>query len=530
MEKFMGKSKKANRIEEDNIIQINKKKCIGCTACAFTCAQETKMAILKEVDSGRKTVDTKSGGFGASGCLYCGQCTLACPTEAIDVRNDVDLVKEALSSGKYLVLTASPAVKATLGEEFNLPIGTYVGGKIAPSAKKLGFQKVFNTEFGNDMTVVEESSEFIKRIANKEKLPMFTSFCPSFIRYAEIYHPEILDNISTAKSPQQMMGAGIKTYFADVYNILPTNIVVVSVQPCSAKKYEADKEDMGRDGYKDIDIVLTVKEYANLLKEKGIDITAIPDEKPDDFMGEYTGAAALFGMSQGAMQAIFRTVMSYLKNDISEAENMILKPVEGYKGIEEVSVILGNKNCKVAVVNGLKEIEKFLVSNKWKEYYFIEVVACNGGCINGGGTPRISAKSQINENLCISCGTCIQNCPVNAIQYNVRGRAEVKEEECVGCKLCNNVCRAKAVQVKCYNKSSNELLGKDYKILRADILRNIDKKSIKRVSDENENLENMYKSYIGDPNSTRAESLFHTSYIDKSNEFRNNNTKKRQRH
>lgn len=157
-------------------------------------------------------------------------------------------------------------------------------------------------------------------------------------------------------------------------------------------------------------------------------------------------------------------------------------------------------------------------------------MACNGGCINGGGTPRIGAKSQINENLCISCGTCIQNCPVNAIQYNVRGRAEVKEEECVGCKLCNNVCRAKAVQVKCYNKSSNELLGKDYKILRADILRNIDKKSIKRVSDENENLENMYKSYIGDPNSTRAESLFHTSYIDKSNEFRNNNTKKRRRH
>jgi iron-only hydrogenase group A len=530
VEKYMGKLKKVNRVEEDNIIQINKKKCIGCTACAFTCAQDTKTSILKEINIGKKTVEPKLGTFESTGCIYCGQCTLACTTTAISVRNDVELAKEALNSGKYLVLTASPAAKATLGEEFNLPIGTYVGGKIAPSAKKLGFQNVFDTDFGNDMTVVEESNEFIKRIANKEKLPMFTSFCPSFIRYVEIYHPEILGNISTSKSPQQMLGAAIKTYFANVYNILPTNIIVVSIQPCSAKKYEAQRENMGRDGYRDIDIVLTVKEYADLLKEKGIDITAIPDENINHFMGEYTGAAVLFGISQGVTQAIFRTVMNYLNSDISEAENMIFSEIDGYKEIREAPVSLGGQSYKVAAINGLKEIEKFISSGKWREYCFIEAMVCNGGCINGGGTPRIERKSEISENLCISCGTCVNNCPVGAIQYNARGRAEVKEEQCVGCKLCNNICRAKAIKIKYYDKASNNLLENDFITLRTDTLKNIDKKSIKRVSDENESLQSMYKSYMGDPDGVKANILLHTNYFDKSNELQNNNNRKRKKH
>src|SRR5471030_135206 len=212
MEIYMGKSKKITRAQEDNIIQINKKKCIGCTACAFTCAQETKISVLKDMDEGKSSVEPKQGKFGSTGCIYCGQCTLNCPTTAINVRNDIYLVKEALKSGKYLVATASSSVKATLGEEFNLPIGTNVGGKIAPSAKKLGFQNVFDTDFGADMTIMEESMELIKKIANKENLPMFTSSCSAWLHYAEIFHPEILKNISTSKSPQQMIGASIKTY------------------------------------------------------------------------------------------------------------------------------------------------------------------------------------------------------------------------------------------------------------------------------------------------------------------------------
>ena len=525
----MSKSKR-NRIQEDNIIQINKKKCIGCTACAFTCAKETKISVLKAVDNGRRTVDPKQVTFGASGCIYCGQCTLACPTTAINVRDDLVLVKEAINSGKYLILTAAPAVKATLGEEFNLPIGTNVGGKIAPSAKKIGFQNVFDTDFGADMTVIEEGTELIKRIANKESLPMFTSCCPAWVRYAELFHPEILKNISTSKSPQQMMGASIKTYFADTYNVLPANIVTVSVKPCTAKKYEAQREEMGRNGYKDIDVVLTIREYAQLLKEKGIDITAIPDESPDPFMGEYTGAAVIFGASGGVMQATLRTVTNYLKGNVSEVTNIKFNEIDGYEDIKEATVTLGGQQYKVAIVNGLKEIEKFLSSGKWKEYLFIEVMACPGGCINGGGTPRIEKKSQIDENLCIACGTCIENCPVGAIEYNVQGRAEVQKEQCVGCQLCSNICRAMAIKMQYYDKATDKSLEESYIKLRTDVLKNIDKGSTIRISDENENLQNMYKNYMGEPDGEKANALLHTNYLDRSSELQNKSSIKRKKH
>jgi iron-only hydrogenase group A len=529
MEMYMSKSKR-NRVQEDNTIQINKKKCIGCTACAFTCAKDTKISVLKAVDNGRRTVDPKQVTFGASGCIYCGQCTVACPTTAINVRNDVGLVKDAINSGKYLILTAAPAVKATLGEEFNLPIGTNVGGKIAPSAKKIGFQNVFDTDFGADMTVVEEGTELIKRISNKENLPMFTSCCPAWVRYAELFHPEILKNISTSKSPQQMMGASIKTYFADTYNVLPANIVTVSIKPCTAKKYEAQRDEMGRNGYKDIDIVLTIREYAQLLREKGIDITAIPDESPDPFMGEYTGAAVIFGASGGVMQSTLRTVTNYLKGNVSEVTNIKFNEIDGYEDIKEATVTLGGQQYKVAIVNGLKEIEKFLSSGKWKEYLFIEVMACPGGCINGGGTPRIEKKSQIDENLCIACGTCIENCPVGAIEYNVKGRAEVQKEQCVGCQLCSNICRAMAIRMQYYDKATDKSLEESYIKLRTDVLKNIDKGSTIRISDENENLQNMYKNYMGEPDAEKANALLHTNYLDRSSELQNKSSIKRKKH
>ncbi len=526
----MKKSKKLTRVQEDNIIQINKKKCIGCTACAFTCAQETKISVLKAVDNGRWTIEPKKGTFGASGCIYCGQCTLDCPTTAINVRNDLALVKEALNSKKYLILTAAAAVKSTLGEEFDLQIGTNVAGKIAPSAKKIGFQNVFDTDFGADMTVIEESTELIKRIANKENLPMFTSCCPAWVRYAELFKPNILKNISTSKSPQQMMGASIKTYFADTYNILPTNIFVVAVKPCTAKKYEAQRDEMGREDYKDIDVVLTIREYSQLLKENGIDITAIPDEKSDLFMGEYTGAAVIFGASGGVMQATLRTVNNYLKGDVATIENIKFNLIDGYKDIKEATVTLGGKTYKVAIVNGLKEIEKFLNGDKWKEYLFIEVMACTGGCINGGETPIIQKKSEINENLCIACGTCIENCPVGAISYNVRGRAEVQKDKCVGCKLCSNICRAMAIKMLYYDKSIDKPLEENYINLRVNILKNIDKGSKTRISDENKNLQNMYKNYMGEPDGEKANTLLHTSYLDKSLELQNNSSRKRKNH
>lgn len=526
----MGKTKKSTRVQDDNIIQINKKKCIGCTACAFTCAQDTKISVLKAIDNGRRSVDPKQGKFGNSGCIYCGQCILACPTTGINVRNDVALVKEALNSGKYSILTASSSAKVILGEAFNLPIGTDVSGKIAPSAKKIGFQNVFDTDFGADMTVVENSAELMKRIADNENLPMFTSSCPAWVRYAELFHVEILKNIATTKSPQQMIGTSIKTYFADIYNILPTNIFSVSIKSCIAKKYEAQREDMGRNGYKDIDVVLTIKEYADLLKEKGIDITAIPDERPDPFMGEYTGAGVIFGASGGIMQATLRTVIKYFSGDMSEIENIRFNKIDGYEDIEEAVIILGGQKYKVAIINGLKEIGKFLKSEKWKEYMLIEVMACKGGCINGGGTPRIENKPEVNEDLCIACDTCIENCPVGAIEYNIRGRAEVQKEKCIGCKLCNNICRSKAIKIQYYDKVENKPLEKDYIKARKDALKNIDNKSILRVSDANEKLQNMYKSYFGEHNGKKAYDLLHINYLDKSNELQNNIVRKRKKH
>jgi len=359
---------------------------------------------------------------------------------------------------------------------------------------------------------------------------MFTSCCPGWVRYAELFHPEILKNISTSKSPQQMMGASIKTYFADTYNILPTNIVTVSIKSCTAKKYEAQRDEMGRNGYKDIDVVLTIREYAQILKEKGIDITAIPDEGPDPFMGEYTGAAVIFGASGGIMQATLRTVVNCLKGDVSETEDIEFNKIDGYEDIKEATVNLSGNKYKVAIVNGLKEIEKFLGGGKWKEYLFIEVMSCNGGCINGGGTPRIEKKSQIDENLCIACGTCIENCPVAAIEYNVRGRAEVQKEQCVGCKLCSNICRAMAIKMQYYDKATNSPLEKDYIRLRTNVLKNIDKGSPIRISDENENLQNMYKNYMGEPDGEKANSLLHTNYLDKSSEVQNNPIKTRKKH
>ncbi|MDR3593911.1 [Fe-Fe] hydrogenase large subunit C-terminal domain-containing protein [Clostridium sp.] len=522
----MAKNQKVNRIEDDNIVQINKKKCIGCTACAFTCVQETKTCVLKKGYDGKTIIVPKDGTLKASGCLYCGQCILACPVMAIEVRSDTGLVKEALKSGKYLVLTASSAVKATLGEEFNLPIGTYVGGKIAPSAKKIGFHNVFDTNFGNDMVSIEDGMQLVKRIASDEKLPMFTSICSVFVRYMELYYPEMLGNISNSKSPQQMMGVGIKTYFAETYNILPTNIFTVSIQPCTSKKYEAQREEMGRNGYKDIDAVLTVKEYADFLKENGVNITAVADEKVNYFMGEYTDAAEKFAISGGAVHGILATAANYLKSDISEIENIKFKLVNGYSEIMEAIVSLGGKSYKVAAINGLKDIEKFILSGKWKEYLLIEAMGCRGGCLNGGGTPIVERKSQTDEKLCIQCGTCVENCPVKARAFKPGDGTVVNRDLCVGCKLCDNICRSKGTTIKYYDKFTRELI-EDYVAVRANALKNIHKESRNKLPTENENLENMYENYIGDPDGMKANNLLHTNYCDRSSELKKNNNKRK---
>ncbi|NEU04086.1 MULTISPECIES: [FeFe] hydrogenase, group A [Clostridium] len=518
----MGKSKKRQVVNKENLIDINKKKCIGCTACAINCTDITGISVLKSTQEGKSTVVPKMGTFEETGCIYCGQCTLICPTTAITARNDIEKVEKELGNGKYMVAFAAPALKATLGEEFNLPIGSNVEGKVQASARKLGFEKVFDTDFGADVTVIEEGTELIKRLSRKENLPMFTSCCSSWVRYVEIFRPELINNLSTCKSPQQIMGASIKTYFANKFKILPENIYVVSIKPCTSKKYEAERDEMGREGYKDIDTVLTVREYGELLRSKGIDITALPSEPSDSMLGEYTGAGVIFGLSSGVMEATLRTVAYYLNDDISKIEKIQYSKIDGTKNSKEAEVIIGSQLMKVAVISGLSDVEVFLKDDKWKEYTFVEVMSCPGGCINGGGTPRVIRKSEIIEKKCIACGTCIDNCPVGAISFNKNGYAEVSQMQCVGCTLCSKLCRTSAPKINVYDKGTQEKLTKNYIDLRKNVLRNIDEKSQKKVSVENKEVKEMYDNYIGNPDEERARLLFHTQYKDRSSELKIN--------
>lgn len=516
----MAKYRKCKRQAKEDVIEIRKKRCIGCTGCAITCTKRTRISVIKAIDEGKKAVMPKRGSFKNTGCIYCGQCTLTCPTAAIDSRSDIEKVKEALNLGKYIVGTTAPSVKATLGEEFKMPIGTDVESLIPTSARRLGFKKIFFTDFAADMTVVEEGTEFIKRLALKEQLPIFTSCCPGWVRWAELYHPEILEYLSTAKSPQQMMGAAIKTYFAEKMNLSPKDIFTVSIKPCTAKKYEADRNNMGRDGYKDIDAVLTTREYAKLLKENGIDISTLSKENPDILMGDSTGAAVIFGNSSGVMEAVLRSVAYYLKESQDKVNDVKFKKIDGYTRMRESSITLSGQEIKLAVASGIEEMDRFINSEKWKEYTFIEVMACPGGCINGGGAPKIEKKSRVNEKVCIACGTCIDNCPVGALEFNAKGYAETNQNMCVGCTLCSNRCRSQAIDMELYDKATGEKLKEDYVVIRSSVLSNLDKDDNIRISAENPELQKMYIDYMGDPEGEKAKLLLHTYYEDRSSELR----------
>lgn len=506
--------------EGNEILRINKKLCIGCTACAFTCSRRTNISVLKAVDNGKRTVSPKEVTFQNSGCIYCGQCTLMCPTTAIDTTTEqIDKVKQAMAEGKYMIAISAPAVKATLWEEFGKPIGTDAKGYFEASARKLGFKKVFDTEFGADVTVVEESTELIKRLSLNENLPLFTSCCPAWVRWVELFKNDIMKNISTVKSPQQIMGAIIKTYYAEKMSLNPKDIFTVAVKPCTAKIYEKDRKNMGRDEYKDIDAVLTVRQYSSLLKEKDIDLNNLTPEGPDTILGEYTGGAVIFGQSSGVGVASLRGAAYYLKDDVSKVNNMQFQDLEGFPGVKSSKVNLGGKDINVAIISGIDAASRLLNTDKWKEFQFIEVMACPGGCVNGGGTPRILKKSEVSRKLCIACGTCIQNCPVGAIDSVAGGYAKVDVARCVGCTLCSTLCRSHAIKMNYFDKANNEMLKESYITLRKNVLLNLDKSIKVSVSPENKELNEMYNTYFGEVDSAKARELLHTTYESKSSEL-----------
>jgi len=371
-------------------IERDPAKCILCGRCVRVCHEIQKIGAIDFTKRGfYSTVTTPyNKGINISDCILCGQCILVCPTAALREKSSLKEVTNALNSkNKYTIVQVAPAVRATIGEEYNIPIGTDVTGKLVTALKRLGFKKVFDTNFGADLTIMEEANEFINRIKNNKPLPMFTSCCPGWIKYAEHNHPEILKHISSCKSPHEMEGAILKTYYAKKMGIDPADIFVVSIMPCTVKKYESNRMELSENNHPDVDAVLTTRELVRLFKLAGIDFDDLPEDKFDNPLGESTGAAAIFGTSGGVMEAALRTAYYILTG--KKLENLELNDIRGMKGLKEASINIDGREINVAVVNGIGNIGNVLeeVKNGTSKYYFIEVMTCPGGCINGGGQP-----------------------------------------------------------------------------------------------------------------------------------------------
>lgn len=427
-------------------------KCILCGRCVNVCKNVQGTGVINFAGRGVKTTVTTAYNKGLSevACINCGQCIKMCPVGALREKDDRDRVWEALEDeDMYVVAQTAPAIRVALGEEFGMPVGTNVEGKMVAALRRFGFDKVFDTDFAADLTIIEEGTELLGRIKNGGKLPMITSCSPGWIKYCEHYHNDFLDNLSTCKSPHQMLGALTKSYYAEKMGIDPKKIFVVSIMPCTAKKYESGREELAVDGLKDVDAVLTTRELAKMIKQARIDFKALEDEKFDKVMGESTGAAVIFGATGGVMEAALRTVADILTGqDLNEIE---YTPVRGLEGIKEATVKIGDLEVKAAVAHGTGNAGKLLdsIRNGEADYHFIEIMACPGGCINGGGQPIIIDKDKTAE-----------------------------------------VCRQ-----------------------RAQGLYSIDRDMPLRKSHKNPEVKALYDEYLGEANGHKAHHLLHTHYV-----------------
>ena len=428
-------------------------KCILCRRCVAVCSKNQGVGVIGANERGFKTeigcaFETP---LGETTCISCGQCITVCPTGALYEKDSTEEVRQAIADPEKIVLVqTAPSIRATLGECFGLPIGTDVEGKMVAALRRLGFDLVFDTDLAADLTIVEEANELIERVQNGGVLPMITSCSPGWIKYCEHYYPEMIPNLSTCKSPQQMFGALAKTWYAEKNGIDPKKIVSVSVMPCTAKKFEIDRENQNAAGVPDVDISLTTRELARMIQRAGLDFVNLPDEEFDDPMGESTGAAVIFGATGGVMEAALRTAVEKLTGE--ELKNLEFTEVRGTEGIKEASYNVGGLDVNVAVVSGTANAKKLLeaVKNGEKSYNFIEVMGCPGGCVNGGGQPQQPAS--------------------------VRNFVDLKG------------LRAKAL----YTNDENKAV---------------------RKSHENPSLKKIYVDYFGKPGSHKAHEVLHTSYV-----------------
>ena len=429
-------------------------KCILCRRCVAVCEKVQGVGVIGANERGFKTEITSAFGLGLgdTSCVSCGQCIAVCPTGALYEKDSIDTVLEAIADPeKHVVVQTAPAVRAALGEEFGYPMGTPVEGKMVAALRRIGFDKVFDTNFSADLTIMEESHEFLDRVQNGGVLPLITSCSPGWIKYCEHYFPDMTENLSSCKSPQQMFGAVTKTYYAEKMGIDPKNIVCVSIMPCTAKKFELTRDDQNAAGVPDVDVSLTTRELARMIRRVGLNFQRLPEEEFDSPLGSGTGAAVIFGATGGVMEAALRTAVWKLTGE-KDGTPIEFKEVRGVDGIKEATYNVAGMDVNVCVASGLKNAKEVLnrVKNGEANYHFIEIMGCPGGCVNGGGQPQVPAS--------------------------VRNFTDIRAE------------RAKA-------------------------LYSLDEKNTIRFSHENPDVKELYATYLGEPGSHKAHDLLHTTYV-----------------
>ena len=409
--RFDGERKQHPLDDRNPSIVRDQSKCILCGRCIRACSERQGVHVYSFANRGFDTVVVPAfnQGLHEVACTYCGQCVSVCPTAAIVIKDDTAKVwRELGNPEKHVIVQTAPAVRVALGEELGLEPGAIVTGKMVAAIRKLGFNRVFDTNFAADVTIMEEGAELLERLNHSGKLPMITSCSPGWVNFAELIYPDLLEHLSTAKSPQQIFGALAKTYYAEKMGIDAKNIVSVSIMPCTAKKAEAARDEMNASGYRDVDIVLTTRELGAMIREAGIDFSTLPDDEYDAPMGIATGAGVIFGATGGVMEAALRTVSELVTGE--ELECIDFHGVRGLKGVKEAEVQIGDTVVKVAVAHTLLNARTLLeqIREGKSHYHFIEIMACPGGCISGGGQP-ISSCADIREkriNALYECDQC----------------------------------------------------------------------------------------------------------------------------